>query len=66
MYVVEFTRGRDNKELIGRVKMDFGSTSEVIAKASAMVRSGDVAADGYRILDADGQFLAAAWMGTGQ
>jgi hypothetical protein len=64
MYIVEFTRGRDNKELIDRVRMDLETTSETIAKASAMVRKGDVAADGFRILDENGEFLAAAQIGT--
>jgi hypothetical protein len=66
MYIVEFTRGRNNKELVERVRMDLETTGEVIARASAMIRNGDVAADGFRLLDKNGEFIAAARiLGTG-
>jgi len=59
MYIVEFTSGPDNKDLVERIGLDLNTSSEAIGKASAMVRKGCVAADGYRILSADGRFLAA-------
>jgi hypothetical protein len=59
MYIVEFTRGPDNEDLIERIGMDLNTSSEAIGRAGAMVLEGCVAADGYRILSADGRFLAA-------